>query len=529
MSNALKNYNSKVTPQTEKSREDEVKNNAGGYVFAISNASRLERFLILGTDGGTYYASEKDITKQNVDFIIDLIRKDETLVRETTVAISDAGRAYKNSPALFVMALLFTQGNDKAASRVALQKVARTSTHLFEFSQYIENLGGWGRAKRNAVADWYTSKTDDQLAYQLVKYRQRDGWTHRDLLRLSHPEGLSETIASFALGKGVGADAPIILQGFNKAQAADTPEKAVKVLNEYTNLPWETLPTNVLTNAKVWQTLFDNGQLKGQALIRNITRLAKLGSFNDAEFAKAVAAKLTDADEIAKTRLHPVNYLNALLAYSNGVLPRNSGWYSRRERAWDTKAKIVDALEDGFYASFGYVEPAGKSTLLALDISGSMTAQALGLSMTCSEISAAVAMTVARTEPDYEIRGFCTTFKDLGITAKTDLKTALKTVKDQTMGGTDCSLPMEWAIKKKLDTETFVVLTDSETYAGRRHPHQALKDYRAKSGKDARLAVLGVASNKFTIADPSDPGMMDFVGFDSSAPKVLADFSAGRL
>jgi 60 kDa SS-A/Ro ribonucleoprotein len=173
MSNALRNVNTKVTAQTERARADQVKNNAGGFVFAVSDRSRLERFLILGTDGGTYYVNEKSHTTDNVDFLRRLIKADESMVREVTVQISQEGRAYKNSPAIFVMALLFTEGQDKAAARAALPKVARTSTHLFEFAQYIENLGGWGRAKRGAVADWYESKTVDQLAYQMVKYRSR--------------------------------------------------------------------------------------------------------------------------------------------------------------------------------------------------------------------------------------------------------------------------------------------------------------------------------------------------------------------
>lgn len=173
MSTALKNVNTKVTPQRERSRSDEVKNNAGGYVFAVSDTSRLERFLILGTDGGTYYVGERKLTNENINFLRKMIKSDEALVLSTLVDVSVNGRAYKNSPALFALALIFVEGKDKAAARAALPKVARTSTHLFEFAQYIENLGGWGRAKRGAVADWYTSKDADQLAYQLVKYRSR--------------------------------------------------------------------------------------------------------------------------------------------------------------------------------------------------------------------------------------------------------------------------------------------------------------------------------------------------------------------
>jgi 60 kDa SS-A/Ro ribonucleoprotein len=38
-------------------------------------------------------------------------------------------------------------------------------------------------------------------------------------------------------------------------------------------------------------------------------------------------------------------------------------------------------------------------------------------------------------------------------------------------------------------------------------------------------------SNGFTIADPSDAGMLDVVGFDTATPSIIADFAttkAGR-
>lgn len=175
MSEALKQFarNAGSTPQSEKADPRQVKNNAGGHSFVVSDADMLRRFLVLGTDKGTFYVKQADLTKQNVAFLRDLIRKDEALVRETVVEVSDKGLAAKNGPALFTMALLFTEGKDKAAARAALPKVARTSTHLFEFAEYVKALGGWGRAKRGAIADWYTSKSADQLAYQAVKYRSR--------------------------------------------------------------------------------------------------------------------------------------------------------------------------------------------------------------------------------------------------------------------------------------------------------------------------------------------------------------------
>lgn len=183
MSNAIKNLANAnktahtATPQTQRTpgRTDEVKNNAGGFVFTVSDRDRLERFLILGTDGGTYYVGETKLTNQNVEFVKKLIKRDERMVIDTLVDIAVNNRAAKNSPSLYVLALLLVEGNDKTYLRAtdAVNKVARTSTHLFEFANYIDSLGGWGRAKRQAVADWYTSKDANQLAYQAVKYRSR--------------------------------------------------------------------------------------------------------------------------------------------------------------------------------------------------------------------------------------------------------------------------------------------------------------------------------------------------------------------
>jgi 60 kDa SS-A/Ro ribonucleoprotein len=544
MSNALRNAvkEVKTTPQTKQARADQVKNNAGGFVFEVSDLSRLERFLILGTDGGTYYVGEQKLTDQNIAFLRSMIAKDERLVVDTAVNVSVNARAYRNSPAIFAIALVLAEGKDKAYAREAFNKVVRTSTHLFEAAEYIDSLGGWGRAKRAAFAGWYESKDADKLAYQAVKYRQRNGWTHKDVLRLSHAKP-DARVANFMVGKGIEPTNEVnILDSFNAMQEAKTVKSVLRILDFNENLPWETIPTEFLKDAGVWKKLFYNNQLNGQALIRNITRLAKLGAFNDLQFAADYAAKLTNDEMIARTKLHPINYLNAVVVYNDGQADR-SGW--GRTKDWVTESVINDALNDGFHAAFKHVVPAGKRTMLAIDVSGSMASKAMGLDLSCAQVSAAMAMQVARTEPAHIIRGFTTggggryggwgysrgsaELTDLGISAKSNLSTAMRKVQHNNFGGTDCSQPMLWALENKVEIDTFAVLTDSETWAGKIQPFQALKKYRDQTGIDAKLAVFGISGSPFTIADPSDRGMLDFCGADANAPKVFADFSAGRI
>jgi len=88
---------------------------------------------------------------------------------------------------------------------------------------------------------------------------------------------------------------------------------------------------------------------------------------------------------------------------------------------------------------------------------------------------------------------------------------------------------MLYAQAQGLEVDTFVIYTDSETWAGDVHPAQALRDYRRASGIDARLVVVGMVSNGFSIADPADAGMLDVVGFDTATPQLVADFARGAL
>jgi len=106
---------------------------------------------------------------------------------------------------------------------------------------------------------------------------------------------------------------------------------------------------------------------------------------------------------------------------------------------------------------------------------------------------------------------------------------SVRAVTDLPFGGTDCALPMLYARAQEREVDVFAIYTDSETWAGDVHPAQALADYRRASGIDARLVVVGMVSNGFSIADPADRGMLDVVGFDTAMPQLISDFARGTL
>jgi len=95
--------------------------------------------------------------KQNHDAIVRCVKADGVRAVNRVVEISDAGRAPKNDPAIFALALVAAHGSAeaKAFAFQHLGKVCRIGTHLFHFAEYVNALRGWGRGLRNAVGRWY--------------------------------------------------------------------------------------------------------------------------------------------------------------------------------------------------------------------------------------------------------------------------------------------------------------------------------------------------------------------------------------
>jgi 60 kDa SS-A/Ro ribonucleoprotein len=167
-----------------------------------------------------------------------------------------------------------------------------------------------------------------------------------------------------------------------------------------------------------------------------------------------------------------------------------------------------------------------------------MVAPVQGLdSVSCREASAAMALVTAATEPEHfftaftagshpsQWRGISSGLSTLDISPRQRLDDVVRKVSGLSFGGTDCALPMVEAMKQGWAVDTFVIYTDNETWAGEIHPSQALRQYRERTGIPAKLVVVGMASNGFTIADPNDAGMLDVVGFDGATPALIGDFA----
>jgi 60 kDa SS-A/Ro ribonucleoprotein len=107
-----------------------VSNDAGGYCYALDQWERLDRFLVLGTEGGTYYASERKLTTDAAQSVMDCIAEDGSRAVARIVEMSLSGRAPKQDPVLFALALATASAvpATRALALAAISRVARTAS-----------------------------------------------------------------------------------------------------------------------------------------------------------------------------------------------------------------------------------------------------------------------------------------------------------------------------------------------------------------------------------------------------------------
>lgn len=518
---------SQPVPQTQPLNKRQTENNAGGFVYQIDIWSRLNRFLILGSDSNTYYQKAVDLTRENAQCVLDCFNENPVKAVDVIVSVSQEGRAPKNDPAIFALALAATSKDVKTRgyALAALPAVCRTATHLFQYLEARKALkvGKGGRALHRAIAKWYNDKSVEEVAFQMIKYRERNGWNHKNVHQLHHPDAHKlDRRSLYQWVRGVKHDSkklPAIVKAFEAVQDPNLPKKDRIDLVKAVKLPWEALPTECNSDPDYWAAQLPTMGLT--ALVRNLGNMSRIGLITPLSTAeKLITERLSDEAVIRKSRLHPFNILVALKTYESGRGFRGSN-------TWKVSQPICSALDAAFYKAFQNVEPTGKRFFFGLDVSGSMTSKMQNTNVSCAEATAALSLVSLNVEPQTYVMGFAGTFKDLKIRKGDTLTTAAKKAHDNNFGSTDCSLPMTYALHNQIPVDCFVVMTDNETYAGHIHPSIALQDYRNKMNIDAKLIVVGMTATNFSIADPSDPGMLDVAGFDTSVPAVMAEFARG--
>jgi hypothetical protein len=191
-------------PQTCKYDINQVLNDAGGYVWKLRTLEHVNRYLVLGgaKDMGNYYRQSSDVNLECALSVLKMIRDPDAsqFVQLCALlkAVSVGGRAPKQEPVLLSLAAAIVFAKNPAEKQIAfdtMKDCVRIPTHMFMLAGFVRDLSmskpenkgkGWGAGFRRAISQYYTSRNGRDLAFQMTKYQNREGWTHADIIRMIH-------------------------------------------------------------------------------------------------------------------------------------------------------------------------------------------------------------------------------------------------------------------------------------------------------------------------------------------------------
>lgn len=527
---------------TSKMSPDMVTGVGGGELFRVDKWDGFTRWLILGSAENTFYVTNENLSVENASIALECLREDYARYINTIRRVATGGLAPKRDQYIFALALVYTHGSNaaKAYARKHYSSICRTGEDNMAFASLltgkkiagtrVNGMRGWGRAMRNTVAQWYLEKSIPSLIYQAIKYRSRHGFSQALMIRLSHPNPGNDKAKSALFDWIVNGNVHQFMYdderfaqliAYERAQSASRHELAKLISDE--GLPWEAVPNKYLNDPLILSALLEH--MPGNAMVRQLPRFTWSGALTQGYAKQTILSRLDDESYIHAHRIHPIKLLQALIVYRSGRGMRNM-WYADRQ--------IVDVLEGAFYKSFINVEPTGLNRMIAVDVSGSMGGpprwpNCLGMdNVSPRAAAAAMALITMKTEPWYYIVGFSTELQRLKVNPNMSLWEVIDVMRYMPMGATNIGAPMAYAAERELPVDLFEIYTDNELNTGM-HPSHTIEVHRQKTGRDSKVATIAMVAYPDTIADPSKPYMMDFVGFDPTTPKMLADFATGRL
>jgi len=437
-----------AVPQWFRIDPDQVPNNAGGFVWQISDREQVIRYLIIGSEGGNYYQTPQQVSSTAASCVLRMTRTPDNFkwLIGTIRDVSISGRAAKQEPTLLALATAIVFAPTPTTKTEALNAVkdcVRILTHMYLLIGYIKIFSkaghptltstpnvvpvaggrnpppvtgsGIGRGIRRVFGEYFYSRSGIEIANLITKYQNREGWTIKDVLTLIHidPSRMKDDGGRLAIDhvfntkedfEQILAAAPpsteptktlfnaikeihtIVLRTASVSASTQQQEldRIAHLINQV-GLCREQLPSQLFKHKKVWEALLTskgaNGKGKGMpltALIRNLGKLstAEIGIITPTtttttptptpSSVTAICDRITDAQDIKHSRIHPYTILVAMLTYKNGQGDKGS-------LKWTPNTQVIAALDKAFKLAFQNITPTGKRIKIALDVSGSMS------------------------------------------------------------------------------------------------------------------------------------------------------------
>jgi 60 kDa SS-A/Ro ribonucleoprotein len=273
-----------------------------------------------------------------------------------------------------------------------------------------------------------------------------------------------------------------------------------------------------LTSAQ-WAQLARSGSW--QMVRQNLNTFARHGVFNLPGMAEAVAAKLSDAQAVAKARVMPYQLMSAFMAAGESV-----------------PTKVRDALQDAMELALVNVPSLGGRVVVCPDVSGSMSSSVTGYrgsatsSVRCIDVAALVAAAVLRKNPQARVLPFEQDVVKLQLNARDSVMTNAQALAKIGGGGTNCSAPLALLNRQGAEVDLVILVSDNESWvdANRRGATQTMREWEVLKQRNpkARLVCIDIQPTATTQAAERHD-ILNVGGFSDAVFTMVANFATGNM
>lgn len=232
------------------------------------------------------YKSKK-LTIENikaVERVLNTTNKEELI---NTLKVYSS-KVYKKDYILLVLARCCSVRNDRDFKQRCfniVSNICSTPTLLFLFIEFYQavnkalyNSKGWNKNVKKFVSDWYHNRPADKLLYQVLKYQNRNGWCHKDILRLAHivPKEkkynyIYQFLTKGTVNENMDTHSKTLIDAVKNGETISNIGDMIDHITNL-NLSREMIHTKWLSSKEIWQALLLN--MPAIALLRNLNKMS---------------------------------------------------------------------------------------------------------------------------------------------------------------------------------------------------------------------------------------------------------------
>ena len=488
-----------------------ARNAEGAPAYAFSPRHQLAQLAATGCLSRTFYANAEDQLAQ----VLALTRQLEPAFVAKAAVYGRQSGYMKDMPALLAASLA---ERDVALLSQVFSRVVDNGKMLRNFVQILRS-GAVGRKSlgsrpKKLVQHWLQTATEKQLLNAAVGNTP----SLADVVKMVHPKPVEPWRAAWfawLIGRPFDEAAlPPLTQAFERFKR----DSAQGLAAEVPDVPFQMLTALALSAAQ-WAQIARQGSW--QMVRQNLNTFARHGVFELPGMTEVVAAKLRDAQAVARARVMPYQLLSAFKA-AGGAVPD----------------PVRDALQDAMELSLAQVPALPGRVVVCPDVSGSMSASVTGhrgsatSSVRCVDVAALVAAAVLRRNPQARVLPFEQDVVKLRLNARASVMSNAQALASIGGGGTNCSAPLALLNQERAAVDVVILVSDNESWvdATRHGATQTLREWEVLKQRNpqARLVCIDIQPTASTQA-VERRDILNVGGFSDAVFTMAASFAAGTM